>query len=172
MLKDLNSYAKKGQFVSIHKYLDPELVVFLDEIPFTRLDQEEESVDSAIEKLVNALDQNGKLRDRGRFHKAILDRESLVSTGIGLNTAIPHAKIEGYEDFFIVIGIKREPGINWKTIDHSQVRLIFMIGGPDDRERQTEYLKILSHLTEAIMDQTRRAAMLNATSANQIIELF
>lgn len=146
--------------MSLTEYLDDRLVVFLDV----------QAQAEAIEALIDALDGAHKLYDKTAFHKAILDREKIVSTGIGLGVAIPHAKLSGYEEFFIAIGIQGGRGIEWNSLDGSQVHLIFMIGGPDNR--QTEYLKILSRLTMAIKDPERRKALLKATSAKQVIDLF
>jgi nitrogen PTS system EIIA component len=50
------------------------------------------------------------------------------------------------------------------------VRLVFMIGGPDNK--QTEYLKILSHLTMAIKNEERRKKLMKAYNAQEVIELF
>jgi PTS system nitrogen regulatory IIA component len=69
-----------------------------------------------------------------------------------------------------VIGIQRGRGIDWDAIDGSPVRLIFMIGGPENK--QTEYLKILSHLTMAIKDEERRKKLLKAENAKDVIDLF
>jgi len=71
----------------------------------------------------------------------MLEREKIVSTGIGMGVAIPHAKLTSVEDFFIAIGILSK-GVQWNALDGGPVRLIFMIGGPDDK--QTAYLQILS----------------------------
>ena len=146
--------------MTLSQYLDERLVVFLDV----------QTQGEALESVIGALDRSHKLKDRSAFHQAILDREKIVSTGIGLGVAIPHAKLGGYEDFFIAIGIQGGRGIEWNSLDGSQVHLIFMIGGPD--HQQTEYLKILSKLTMAIKDPQRRQALLKATSAKQVIDLF
>jgi PTS system nitrogen regulatory IIA component len=157
---DLKRYFKKDDFMAISKYLDERLIVFL----------EEHSRDAAIERLVDVLDKTGKLRDKNAFHTAILDREKIVSTGIGIGVAIPHAKLEGYSDFFIAIGIQKKKGIDWNALDGSEVKLIFMIGGPENR--QTEYLKILSRLTQAIKDEERRKKILKTNSPGEVIDLF
>lgn len=160
LLKFLRQFFKKDGPVSLAEYLDDRLVIFLDI----------QSQREAIETLIEALDKAHKLKDKEIFHRAILDREKIVSTGIGLGVAIPHAKMEGYEDFFIAVGIQSGRGIEWNSLDGTQVHLIFMIGGPDNR--QTEYLKILSKLTLAIKDHEFRKAILNSTSARQVIDLF
>ncbi|HCX2464751.1 TPA: PTS sugar transporter subunit IIA, partial [Staphylococcus aureus] len=46
-----------------------------------------------IDELVNQLDKAGKLSDVSSFKKAIHNRESQSTTGIGEGIAIPHAKV-------------------------------------------------------------------------------
>lgn len=146
--------------MSITEYLDDRLVVFL----------QSDAQLGAIDELIEALDRSHTLKDKEPFRQAILNREKIISTGIGLGVAVPHAKLPGYEEFFIAIGVREGEGIEWNSLDGSQVHLIFMIGGPDNR--QTEYLNILSRLTMAIKDSDRRKALLKATSAKQVIDLF
>jgi PTS system nitrogen regulatory IIA component len=126
--------------------------------------------DSAIHALIDLLDQEGHLPEKLAFQKAIFAREQLVSTGIGMGVAIPHAKLTELNDFFIVIGIQSKKGLDWNALDKAPVRLIFMIGGPEDR--QTEYLQILSLLTSAIRDVELRKKLLNARSSKEALELF
>ncbi|MGR3973185.1 MAG: PTS sugar transporter subunit IIA [Candidatus Rhabdochlamydia sp.] len=160
LLKKLRNFLKKDWTVSMTDYLDDRLVTFLK--TKTQL--------QAIDELIESLDLAHQLKDKARFHQAILDRENIVSTGIGLGVAIPHAKLPEYEQFFIAIGLQEEGGIEWNSLDNAPVHLIFMIGGPDNK--QTEYLNILSRLTMAIKDVDRRKALLKATSAQQVIDLF
>ncbi|NGX51640.1 MAG: PTS system fructose-specific EIIABC component [Chlamydiae bacterium] len=129
------------------------------------------SRDDALHQLVEASGDSGEIQDRQQFYDAILKREEIVSTGIGMGVAIPHAKMEGFDHFFLSVGIqKTKEGLEWNALDGAPVRLIFMIGGPADQ--QTEYLKILSHLTAAIKDEDRRKNILNADSPDQVVTLF
>lgn len=144
----------------ISDYLDSRLITFLDM----------DTRDSAIHALIDLLDQEGHLPEKLAFQKAIFAREQLVSTGIGMGVAIPHAKLTELNDFFIVIGIQSKKGLDWNALDKAPVRLIFMIGGPEDR--QTEYLQILSLLTSAIRDVELRKKLLNARSSKEALELF
>lgn len=146
--------------MAISNYLDERLVLFLNA----------SSRDKAIEQMIERLEKAGKLKNAKIFHEAILEREKIVSTGIGLGVAIPHAKLQGYDEFFIAIGIQGKHGIEWNALDNSPVRLIFMIGGPENK--QTEYLKILSHLTMAIKNEERRKKLLKAYDAKDVIALF
>ncbi|MBS0624984.1 MAG: PTS sugar transporter subunit IIA [Verrucomicrobia bacterium] len=146
--------------MKIADYLDRKLVLFLDI----------SSRDEAIDSLIDRLDSTGRLADPAAFRKAIFHREQLVSTGIGLGVAIPHAKMKDFSDFFIVVGIQKKKGLEWNALDKVPVRLIFLIGGPEGR--QTEYLQILSLLTAAIRDVDLRKELLKASSEEEAIALF
>lgn len=143
----------------ISQYLSPNLIQFLDV----------KTRDEALHALVKGVCDEGKIASENEFYEAIIDREKIVSTGIGMSVAIPHAKLPTYEDFFITIGVLKN-GVDWNTIDDSPVRLIFMIGGPDDK--QTEYLQILSGITSSVKDEERRKKILRSTTAAEIIELL
>jgi PTS system nitrogen regulatory IIA component len=139
--------------------MDPRLVVFLN--TSTR--------DETLHQLVHHIYTVGKLEDEEAFFRAIVDREKIVSTGIGMGVAIPHAKLPSYDHFFIAIAVLQKP-IDWHALDGAPVRLVFMIGGPDDK--QTEYLQILSGLTQAIKDEERRKKLMTLQQPSAMIELF
>lgn len=153
------NFFTKGMPVTISRYLDERLVMFL----------ETSSRDEALRLLVSRLAQEGKLLDEQVFLDAIAQREKIVSTAIGLGVAIPHAKLQGYRDFFIAVGIHKT-GLEWNALDGCPVHLIFMIVGPS--QRQTEYLQILSHLTTAIKDEERRKQLLRAQGSREILAAF
>lgn len=145
--------------IKISQYIESRLVLFIDA----------NARDEALEYMVKALHEHGKIQDSSLFYQAIIEREKIVSTGIGMGVAIPHAKLPGYDNFFITIGILSK-GIDWKALDGAPVRLIFMIGGPDDK--QTEYLQLLSRLTFVLKDEQRRKKLLTLNSPDAIIDLL
>jgi PTS system nitrogen regulatory IIA component len=139
--------------------MDPRLVVVLN--TSTR--------DETLRQLVHHIYKAGKIKDEEAFYHAIIEREKIVSTGIGMGVAIPHAKLPSYDQFFITLGVLQK-SVDWHALDGAPVRLVFMIGGPDDK--QTEYLQILSHLTQAIKDEERRKKLLTLQQPSAMIELF
>lgn len=145
--------------IKIADYLDRRNVIFLNV----------ETREEALQQLVDVLDKNGKLKDKEEFFQAVCEREKIVSTGIGMGVAIPHAKLSSYNDFFIVLGILKK-GVNWDAIDGAPVRLVFLIGGPDDK--QTEYLQILSGLTYAVKDEEKRKRIISLEHVDDIIRQF
>lgn len=130
---------------------------------------ETDDMKETIKKLVDKAFTEGKIKNRDDFEKAILAREEIVSTGIGLGIAIPHAKLPTISEFFIVTAIVRE-GLDWDSIDRKPVRAVFLIGGPD--EKQGEYLKILAKLTLLIKNTERRDKLFNAATEKEVVEVF
>src|SRR5947209_10759334 len=61
-----------------------------------------------------------------------------------------------YRHFFIALGIIRN-GLNWNAVDGFPVKIVFLIGGPD--EKQTEYLD-------------RKSTRLNSSHANISYAVF
>lgn len=145
--------------MNIVDYLDSHLIAFLDST--TR--------NSALQHLVDLLKSFHKIEDSKAFYKAILEREKLSSTGIGVGVALPHAKLENRDDFFIAIGIARE-GIDWKAIDKRLVRLIFLIGGPSNK--QGEYLQLLSTLTTFLKEESVRQQILHSSTPQEVLNIF
>lgn len=159
ILARINPFKKK-ESIRISDYLDSRLISFLDV----------DTRDDAINGLITLVETEIGLSNKKEFSKAVFYREQLVSTGIGMGVAVPHAKLTSFTDFFIVIGVQQKKGLEWYALDKAPVRLIFLIGGPEDR--QTEYLQLLSLLTSAIRDIDLRKHLLNARTKEQILELF
>lgn len=111
----------------------------------------------------------GLIPDEESFKQAIFERESIMSTGIGLQVAIPHAKLPGIPDFFVIAAILGKDA-DWDAIDKKPVRLVFMIGGPADN--QGDYLKILSKITLIIKNPARRKALMAAKNAKAVLDAF
>lgn len=103
------------------------------------------------------------------LEEAILHREKLLSTGIGFGIAIPHARLPNCPDFYIAVGVTRHD-IDWRAIDGEPVRLIAMIAGPHDRQR--EYLQLLSQLTFFLRDEQHRKRLLAASSPLELHQVF
>ncbi len=142
-------------------FIKKENIVFLD------TNDMEETVEILVENAYNS----GIIKDKKMFINAVLEREELVSTGIGLGVALPHAKLLEIEDFFVVIGINKE-GIDWDAIDRNPVGIVFLMGGPEKENSQKEYLKIISKFMLLIKNKDRRLMLLNSSSQEEIVNIF
>lgn len=145
--------------MQVFDYMNPELVLFL----------ETDHLDETLQQMVHYVYKKLNFKDEEQFLKAIKKREQIVSTGIGMGIAIPHAKLSSLNQFFIVIGILKK-GVDWHSLDQSPVKIVFMIGGPDDK--QMEYLQILSNLTHFVKNEEIRKKLLSLKQPSAIVELF
>lgn len=154
------NFSGKKEPMTFISSLKEELVLFL----------EASNRDEAIDQIIDQLDRQGKLPNRLAFRDAIFKREELVSTGIGMGVAVPHAKLNVFSEFSIAVAIQKEKGIDWKSLDGMPVRMIFMIAGPEDC--QVEYLQILSQLTASIKSDTTRKALLKTEEPSEVLSLL
>ena len=101
---------------------------------------EQDNINYIIEKdtikvLAEKAIELGVVKREDEFEEAILSREELVSTGIGLGISIPHAKMNSIEKFFVILGICKN-GLDWDSVDRKPVRAVFMIGGPEAEKKE------------------------------------
>ena len=102
------------------------------------------SKNAALLELVETLASASEVRDREKVLDAVLEREKIVSTGIGLGVAVPHAKIPEVSEFLLAYGRSRD-GIDFASIDDRPVHHVVLIVGPPDR--QPRYLQFLASVT-------------------------
>ena len=143
----------------LHEYMDANNMYFTDCTV----------KDEILENMVDICFAASKVNDLDDFKTAIFEREAIMSTGIGLGVAVPHAKREGIDEFFITVGVLQKP-VDWQAIDDQPVSIVFLIGGPDNRQK--DYLKILSKLVLFTKNQARREALIQAGSPEEVIALF
>jgi Kef-type K+ transport system membrane component KefB/mannitol/fructose-specific phosphotransferase system IIA component (Ntr-type) len=76
--------------------------------------------------------------------RLVMARESLMSTGIGENIAIPHARIEGIDRPVVIAGRSRE-GVDFNAPDGQPAHLVFLIlTPPSAHEAQIQVLARIS----------------------------
>ncbi|URT70575.1 PTS fructose transporter subunit IIABC [Cytobacillus firmus] len=126
--------------------------------------------DEVIDELIGHFDNSGILSSKSEFKQAILNREAQSSTGLGMNIAIPHGKSNAVKRPAVAFGIKRD-GVDWKSLDGSDAKLIFMIAVPE-KAAGDAHLKILQMLSRKLMDENFRAQLLKAASKEEAYKLL
>ncbi|NEU26700.1 PTS transporter subunit EIIA [Paenibacillus polymyxa] len=159
-----NELEVSSQAIHIEKLTD---IVTVDLI---NLNLEGATQDAVIDEMIGALERTGAVSSAGDFKQAILDREKESSTGIGMNIAIPHGKSEAVLKPSVVFGVKRS-GVDWKSLDGSEAKLIFMIAVPRN-SKDNAHLKVLQMLSRKLMDDRFREALLAVTTKEGAYELL
>jgi PTS system nitrogen regulatory IIA component len=105
--------------------------------------------------------------------KAVLAREAEVSTAMGSGIAIPHARVDGYDDILISIGIMKEP-IECDMADMRNkdlVKIFFMITA--ETLKSKVILKIMSSITKiALKDKVLLEKIKNAKTGTEVYDLL
>lgn len=101
--------------------------------------------------------------------EAVLEREQVMSTGVGKSLAIPHAKIAGIEDNFAVFA-KLENPIEYGSIDNQPVEIVFLLVG--GQEKASIHIKLLSRISRLMNNDVFRNQLLHAKSPDEVIRIF
>ena len=100
---------------------------------------------------------------------AVLEREQVLSTGIGHGIAIPHAKSPAVSDLMLVAG-SAPLGIPFDALDGEPVRLFFLLIGPDSAAGQ--HVKALSRIARLVRRESVREALMQATDATDFHQIL
>jgi fructose-specific phosphotransferase system IIA component len=127
------------------------------------------SKEQALNMMIDMLGKSPKVLDLERVRSAILEREKLMSTGVGHGFAIPHGKTDALEDIIAAFAITENP-IDFQALDNQPVQLIFMLVGKETHVGT--HLKLLSRISRLMNNQGFREQLLNATTAAEVLQLF
>jgi mannitol/fructose-specific phosphotransferase system IIA component (Ntr-type) len=112
--------------------------------------------------MVDVLVKAHRIKDREEVLKAVLDREAVMSTGVGDEVAIPHGKAEAAPEIVAALGIAREP-IEFQSMDDRPVRLIWLLVGPPDQTGP--HLKALSRISRLMHKREFREQLITSPNA-------
>ncbi|MGG0384259.1 fructose-specific PTS transporter subunit EIIC [Priestia endophytica] len=129
-----------------------------------------ETRDEIIDEMIGKLNHVGALHSEEEFKQAIMNREQEGTTGIGMNIAIPHGKSDAVRKPSVVFGIKQS-GVDWKSLDGTEAKLIFMIAVPKESEGN-EHLKILQMLSRKLMDDSYKERLLSVQTKEDAYKLL
>lgn len=130
---------------------------------------EVESKDEIINQLIDLIGKDENVSEVETVRKAVLDREKIMSTGVGKGFAIPHAKTDGVKN--IICGFARTSNpIDFEALDGEKVNLVFLLVGKDDMV--APHIKLLSRISRMMNNDEFRENLSKTTSAEEIYELF
>lgn len=140
---------------------EKELILFLD--------KEYKNKSDLLTDLSKTVASNAKVTSAKDYEKAVKERESTISTFIGYDTAIPHAKTDAVKTPFVVYTKLSHP-LDWdgngEMVDH-----IFMIGVPKEAGSNL-HMRIISELSKNIMRNAWRESFMNAASVDEAYDIL
>ncbi|HGK1387810.1 TPA: fructose-specific PTS transporter subunit EIIC [Streptococcus pneumoniae] len=124
---------------------------------------------AVIEEMIKSLTGHGYVTDFETFKEGILAREALTSTGLGDGIAMPHSKNAAVKEATVLFA-KSNKGVDYESLDGQATDLFFMIAAPEGAN--DTHLAALTELSQYLMKDGFADKLRQATSADQVIELF
>lgn len=146
--------------MEIHQLLTPQSV---------RVDLPGKTKREVLENLINLLDGQPHVRNLEEVRRAVMDREDVMSTGVGKGLALPHAKTAAVDDTVAAFAVTRSK-VEFGAIDNQPVQLLFLLVGTE--EAKSMHIKLLSRISRLMNRDSFREQLLKAPSAAQVLELF
>lgn len=126
--------------------------------------------DGVLRELVDLLASSPAIEDREDLISSLIEREEIMSTGIGYGIAVPHVKINTVRDTVIALGVHRE-GVDWGTlVDDQPVQIVVLIAAPETKTK--EYLQLLAKVMEILKDRDVRDQIISSDGQSQVIQMI
>ena len=121
----------------------------------------EEALNEVVDQLASSKLLPATLEDDARA--ALHAREELAPTGVGMNVAIPHVKLEGLEEAVFSLSVAPE-GLEWQAVDGAPVQIVFVVLRPDE---PTELHDPEEHVEDALDREPRSRRGLQGRSRSR-----
>ena len=130
---------------------------------------ESEYKDEVFEELVEKVVALKPNLNRQNILNAILERESLMSTGIKEGIAVPHGKLDEIDEVMGVVGISKS-GIDYEALDNKPVHLVFLL--LSSKNNAEFHLRVLRHLSTVIEANGFVAELMEQTDADGVYQII
>ena len=146
--------------MKVSELLKPEFIIS---------DLKGESKEEIINELVDLFKDDPRVEDIEKVRSAVLEREKVMSTGVGKGFAIPHGKTNAVKEIVGAFG-KIKDGIDYESLDGNPVNLVFLLVGKDNLI--STHIKLLSRISRLMNKDDFRHRLVEANSAEEIVKLF
>ncbi len=134
-------------------------------IPDLSADDKKEAIDKLVGALSSKLDEDTITSVRN----AVMERENIMSTGVGKGLAIPHGKSSHLSQTYAAFAKLHEP-IAYEAIDNEPVQILFLLVGPESQN--SVHIKMLSRISRLLNSSAFREKLLSSTDKESIIKHF
>lgn len=125
--------------------------------------------DSTIKELINVLMNKNSITNEKSIFQAVLDREKIMTTGVGNGIAIPHCKHTDSPDFAVALGINKD-GLEFESIDKKPVKIVFLLVGPENNPGL--HIKLLSRISRLMSNEELRQQLIESKDADEALNFI
>ena len=128
-----------------------------------------ESKNEVISELVDLGSRSKLVKDGNELLKDVLEREKLVTTGVGYGVAFPHAKSKAVKGIVITFG-RSKKGVDFDSMDKKPVHLFFLIAAPEDAIGA--HLNVMARLSYLMKSEKNRDKLMKIKSPKELLEVL
>ena len=126
--------------------------------------------ETVLAKLVDLLAATPLVKDRDELLRGIMEREKLMSTGIGFGIGIPHVRIDSVKDLVMAVAVCKTPIADYDSLDGEPVQIVCMLAARSDQH--AKYIRTLSSISSRLKDPDIRKEIIAAKDPDTIYELL
>lgn len=127
------------------------------------------SRDKCIEELIEGLSEKKIISNSSNIFDAVLEREKIMTTGVGNGIAIPHCKHSECGEFAVTFGVQPK-GIDFESIDKKPVKIIFLLIGPENNPGL--HIKLLSRISRLMSNEELRNSLVACKNTDEAFGLI
>ncbi len=121
--------------------------------------------EEALTKVIQLACASSGLDECDHITSAIMQRENTLSTGIGLEVAVPHCRSDHIKSRLLAVLLVRH-GIEYNSVDGLPVKLMFLIVSPGHDVQG--HISCLSAISHAISDEATRRALIGSSTPDEL----
>ena len=122
-----------------------------------------------LHRVINALEYKVDTKTLTSIRSAVMEREQIMSTGVGKGLAIPHGKVSDLNDSHAVFARLATP-VEYNAIDKEPVQLIFLLIGP--KSSNSLHIKLLSRISRLMNNAGFRKKLHACQTTDELLDVF
>lgn len=101
--------------------------------------------------LISSFEEDVSKNELEAIHRAVFQREEMISTGVGNGLAVPHGKSPEIMSQHAALAILNVP-VDYNSFDGEPVSVVFLLAEPDSQEHS--HLNAMSEISHFMNDQS------------------
>jgi nitrogen PTS system EIIA component len=134
-----------------------------------RLSLQARDKESCIKELVQLLETAHNVNTRGEILSKVLQRESMMSTGIGNGVAIPHGKTRLLDHLLAACGVS-QTGIDFDSMDGEPATLFILLVSPESL--RGPHVKALANVSRLLKEESVRDSLRRSQDPLDFLEVL
>ena len=128
-----------------------------------------ETKEEIIAELSKLVAKNCQIANSDDIFQAVIEREKIMSTGIGDGIAIPHGKSDSVDKLVAALGTKRR-GVDFEALDGEPAYVFFLLVSPTNISGP--HIKALARISRYLKNEEFKKRLIAAHTSDDIISII